>query len=87
MNNSGRVKSSKKNIIYGIICLIVNTLLTFISRTLFIKILSAEYLGVNGLFSNIFSLLSLSELGLSSAAVYSLYKPIAEDNKKKVNQL
>lgn len=41
-----------------------------------------EYVGVKGLFTNILSLLSLTELGISSVLVYSMYKPLAEKNEE-----
>ncbi|GHV14469.1 sugar translocase [Fibrobacterales bacterium] len=59
----------------------------FISRTVFIKTLGAEYLGINGLFSNLLSMLSLAELGLGTAISYALYKPIAEDNREEIKSL
>jgi len=58
--------------------------LGFISRTIFIRYLAVEYLGVNGLFTNILSLLSLAELGIAGAISYSLYQPLAEKDEKKL---
>lgn len=55
-------------------------ILPFIFRTVMIKVLGAEYLGINSLFVSILQVLSLSELGFGSAMVYSMYKPIAEDD-------
>ena len=55
---------------------LVTIILSFVSRTVFIHSLGAEYLGLNGLFTNILSVLSLAELGISSAIIYSLYQPI-----------
>ena len=46
-----------------------------------IKVLGAEYLGLNSLFTSILQVLSISELGIGSAIVFSMYKPIAEDDK------
>lgn len=57
--------------------------LPFLSRTIFIYILGESYLGINGLFSSILSMLSLAELGIGNIVVFSLYKPLAvNDNKK-----
>ena len=55
-------------------------IMAFVSRTVFIYILGAEYLGLNGLFTNILSFLALSELGLGSAIAFLLYKPIADND-------
>ena len=74
----------KKNILWGNVSNIVLTILAFISRTVFIYVLGAKYLGVSGLFTNILGILSFSELGIGSAINYSLYKPIAENDSKKI---
>lgn len=59
-------------------------LANFISRTVFIVTLGADYLGLNSLFSGILAMLALSELGIGSAIAFRLYKPIANDNKKRI---
>lgn len=85
-----RTHNSIKNYRMTVISQITSILLSFVGRTFFIKLLSIEYLGVNGLFSNILSLLSLAELGIGTAITYMMYKPIAEDDKAKIaayNQL
>lgn len=66
---------------------IVTLLLNFFNRTIFIQVLGAEYLGLNGLFSNILSILALSELGIGSAMSYYLYKPVAEKNTERIKSL
>ena len=76
-----RTKNATRNIIWGIIEKIVTILMPFICRTVFIKVLGAEYLGLNSLFSSILQVLSISELGIGTAIVFSMYKPIAEDDK------
>lgn len=53
----------------------------------FVRCLSADYLGVNGLFTNILTMLSLTELGIGSAIGYALYKPLAENDEEKVASL
>ena len=83
----GRVKNASKNFIFGVAAQIFSLLLNFIVRTIFIKTLSIEYLGVDGLFSNILTVLSLAELGFGTAMVYSMYKPLAEHNKEKLKSL
>jgi O-antigen/teichoic acid export membrane protein len=59
----------------------------FIARIIFIRILGVEYLGVNGLFTSILTMLSLVELGIGPAIVYSLYKPLAEKDIPNVKAL
>ena len=72
---------TSKNIKYSAINYIIINLLKFLVRLAFIKTLSIEYLGVNGLFSNVLTMLSLAELGIGPAIVYSLYKPLAYNDK------
>ncbi len=75
-----RVGNATRNIIWGIIEKIIIVLMPFITRTVLIKVLGAEYLGLNSLFVSILQVLSISELGLGTAIVFSMYKPIAEDD-------
>lgn len=82
-----RVKSSIKNITTGLVGQMLMLFTNFISRTVFINILGSTYLGVSGLFGNILSLLSLAELGVGQAITFSLYKPIAENDKEKISAL
>ena len=70
-----RTKNAIRNAYFGIISKIVNLLFAFISRTVFIYVLGNTYLGVNGLYSEILSLLSFAELGFGSAMAFSMYKP------------
>lgn len=76
-----RTKNATRNILWGIIEKIVTILMPFICRTVFIKVLGSEYLGLNSLFSSILQVLSISELGIGTAIVFSMYKPIAEDDE------
>lgn len=87
MNTDSRTKNSARNAFLGIIFQIINILCSFIVRTIFITCLSASYLGINGLFTNILSLLSLADLGFDTAIIYSLYKPISENNTQKISAL
>ena len=65
----------------------LSTFLAYITRIFLVRFLSAEYLGINGLFSNILSMLSLAELGVGSAMGFALYKPIADNDEKKIASL
>ena len=65
----------------------LDMLLGFCCRVIFVRTLSEDYLGVNGLFGNILSMLSLAELGVGSAITYALYKPIAEHDESKIASL
>jgi len=82
-----RTKSSIINLIYAMTGQTLGLLISFIARIVFIQVLGAEYLGLNGLFTNVLSILSLVELGIGPAITYSLYKPLAEKDIQKVKSL
>ena len=76
-----------KNGLWGIAYQVLCIVLSFVGRTVFIHFLNAEYLGISGLFTNVLSILSLSELGFSSAISFHLYKLLAEDEQEKIAAL
>lgn len=82
-----RTNNSIKNIIVALFSNIIIILIGFISQKVFIITLGKEYLGLNGLFSNILSILSVVELGFGSAIIFHLYTPIAENDENKINLL
>ncbi len=79
-----RTKNATQNIIFGIILKIYQILVPFLIRTAMIYSLGVEYLGLNSLFTSILQVLNLAELGVGSAMVFSMYKPIANDDDKKI---
>lgn len=87
MNKSGRTKNSTKNILIGIFKNCIMMIIAFISRKLFIVYIGVEYLGINGLFTNILSLLSMADLGFGTAMSFSFYKPLAENDHRKISAL
>lgn len=72
---------------FGVMTQVVSILLNFITRTIFIRCLSTEYLGIEGLFSNVLTMLSLAELGIGSSIIYAMYKPAAEGDNEKLGKL
>lgn len=82
-----RSKNAKRNIVYGIINKLTMIIVPFILRTVIIYFLGAEYLGLGSLFSSILQVLNLTELGFSSAVVYSLYDPIARNDDDQIRAL
>jgi len=85
--SENRSVKSTKNMLSGFLSKICNMLLAFIARTVFIKAFGVEILGINGLFSNVLAFLCLADLGFSTAMTYSYYKPIAENDTRKVAAL
>lgn len=81
------IQAVGRNIKYSAVNYIAVNLLKFIVRMVFIKTLPIEYLGVNGLFTNVLAMLSLAELGIGPAIVYSLYKPLAYGDKETVKSI
>lgn len=79
-----RTVNSIKNIITSLGGQLLTLLLQFVSRTVFIHTLGVEYLGISGLFTNVISILNITELGIGTAIAYSLYKPLAEKDVKRI---
>ena len=82
-----RTVNSIKNIVTGFGGQLLSIVLKFIVRTVFIHTLGKAYLGINGLFSDILNMLSLTELGLDTAINFKLYKPLAEKDTQRVRVL
>lgn len=83
-----RFENSKKNMLFSLISTLFTMLLTFANRTIFIYTLGLNYLGLNGLFTNVLSFLAIAELGIGNAISFSLYKPLVKkDNVKIVSYL
>lgn len=79
-----RVQQAAKNIFFGYISNIVILVMGFLQRTVFIAVLGRTLLGVNGLYTDVLSMLSLAELGIGTALNYSLYKPVANHDYEKI---
>lgn len=82
-----RTNNSIKNSLTSLIGNGISFIIAFIAQAFFIKLLGAEYLGLNGLFTNILSMLSIFELGIGNAIVFNLYKPVADKDLKKISAL
>lgn len=80
--SDSRTSKSLKNTVFGLIGLLSSQIANFVSRSIFIGLLGAEYNGVNGLFSNILSLLNLAELGFATSIAYALYKPLTTGDER-----
>ena len=75
-----RIRGARRNALWGLTEKLLALALPFLTRTALIYTLGLSYGGLGGLFSSILQLLSLGELGLSSAVIFSLYKPLAEND-------
>lgn len=77
-----RKKKAFLNVICSLSSYFTAMIFTFITQAMIVKILGIEYSGVNGLFTNILTMLSVAELGLSTTIIYKLYEPIAKNDKE-----
>ena len=82
-----RTEYSIKNSITTFINIILSIIFLFISQTFLIKILGIEYTGLNGLFSNILTVLNLFELGIGNAIIYKLYKYIKDNDYEQIKAI
>ena len=82
-----RTNTAIKNLSFSLFFTIPVMLIKFVTRYVFVRCLSFEYLGASGLFTNILTVLSFAELGIGNAIVFSLYKPLAENDHEKIKSL
>lgn len=85
--NKSYAGMATKNVLSSAMQSALNLSVNFLSRIIFVRILNESYLGINGLFSNILTILSIADLGMGTAMMFRLYQPLAENNKKKIQQL
>ena len=84
MQRKSRTEYSLLNILTGLGGYVINTILGFVCRMVFVRCLSDSYLGINGLMTNFLSMLSLAELGIGTAIFYALYEPLADKDEHRV---
>lgn len=84
VNKLNKTRNTIRNLTSGFLENIVGLLLPFLVRTIMLQKFGEEYLGLNSVFMSIISVLNLAELGFSSSVVFSLYKPIAENDTESI---
>ena len=84
MNRVDNIAKNMKSTIFTQIPLFI---ISFVVRRVFIVVLGEQYLGLNGLFTNILSLLSVAELGFGTSITFSLYRPLAVGDREKIKSL
>lgn len=82
-----RIKNATRNIVFGVILKAYQILVPFMMRTAMIYFMGVQYLGLSSLFTSVLQVLNLAELGVGSAMVYSMFKPIAEDDVTTISAL
>jgi len=75
-----RTKNATKNIAAGLFLKAYQMIMPFLIRTAMIYFMGVQYLGLNSLFASVLQVLNLAELGVGAAMIFSMYKPVAEDD-------
>lgn len=84
MENTGRINNVIRNMSFGVLYRVMQTVVPFAMRTVLIYCLSIEYVGLNSLFTSVLQVLNFAELGISNAMNFAMYKPVAEKDEKKI---
>lgn len=79
-----RTKNAQKNIAVGMVLKVYQMVMPFLMRSAMIHFMGIQYLGLNSLFTSVLHILNLAELGVGSAMVFSMYKPIVEDDTQTI---
>jgi O-antigen/teichoic acid export membrane protein len=79
-----RTQNSIRNVLTAMVGQMGGVLVNLLARVFFLHYLNQTYLGLNGLFTNVLTMLSLVELGVGPAMAYSLYKPLADGDVEKI---
>lgn len=82
---TNRIKNSARNVMTGLLLMITVTIFPFVIRTLMMKYLGDQLLGLNSVLQSTIMLLNMAELGLGSVIVYFIYKPAANGDIEAVN--
>ena len=84
---ASRTRLATRNVIATLIVSILIFPLQFINRYYMVRYLGVTYLGITSLYSNILSVLSLADLGIGTAIIFMMYRPLAENNRRKITIL
>ncbi|WP_455640191.1 sugar transporter [Parabacteroides sp.] len=85
--NGSRTQKSIQNVRIALVYYFINLIINFLSRKVFIEYLGTEILGLNTTIVNLLQFLNLAELGIGAAISYTLYEPLANNNKNKINEI
>lgn len=82
-----RTRNASRNVVFGTVNKAISLLLPFVLRSILIKTLGVEYVGLGTLFASILQVLNLAELGISTAIVYGMYGAVANDDSETICRL
>lgn len=83
----GRTGKSARNFVFSIFANVTAILVGLVAQKLFINILGLEYAGINGLFTNVITMLGIVDLGIGEAVIFHLYRPIKENDEVAIKSL
>lgn len=87
MQSQGRKKKSLINILIALLSNILIYILSLFTSKVIKENLGLQILGLNGVLSNVISILGLSEMGIGTAITFALYKPLAEKNESLIKSI
>lgn len=82
-----RTQNAARNIFFGLVLKIYQIITPFVMRTIMIYYMGMKYTGLNSLFTSVLQVLNLAELGVGSAMIYSMYRPIIDDDREQIKSL
>ena len=87
MKGDSRVQKSLLNAKINTVCFFVSLVLSFFSRKIFLNQFGAAFMGLSSTLYSILGFLNIAELGIGVAISYTLYKPVAESDQSKINEI
>ena len=82
-----RLKNALRNSFFSVLAQIILIAVGFCSQRVVNYRMGEELVGMNSVISNIIALLSVSELGISTAIVFHLYRAMSEHNERRIAEL
>ena len=82
---TGRIKNTARNTIYGFIIISISTMASFLLRNIMLRYLGADFLGLNSFYQSILEAIGTAELGIGATMVVFLYDPVAKDDFCRIN--
>lgn len=79
-----RTINTKRNIIASYLLMIIQMIFSFVSKSVIVYTLGSDYLGLSSLFASVLTVLNVAELGFTTSIVFFMYKPLAENDVKRV---
>lgn len=82
-----RKEIALKGGVIGVISQVINLVMKFVVRSFVIRCLGRDILGLDGVIVEAINMLSLAEMGITSAMLFHLYAPLIKGDNDRVNQL